>query len=223
MPIHLEQFNNQINIEIPQAQQLLLVNVGEPNIRYRVDHDNKVSYHNNRKWEDSLTFGFISGGQKDPHYPVKTYLRNRWINQIKKVKEGDIVCAYVTELGFVGVGKCISAATPIMERKLFDGSFLRDQSKKLANPLLFLTKVEVNGLGFTNHIPNTYGCEDEYAILVEWKRTYTRREIAQTRQYGLGQLGVTPHVVSKLMTKTREPMVQFVQTLFNVVFQNIVY
>jgi hypothetical protein len=223
MPRYLAQFNERIEIEIPNDRELLFVNVGEPNNEYRRLHNNGINFHNHRMWEDSLTFGFTSGGQIDPTYQIGHRLRNRWITQMHRVNSGDIICVYVTGLGFVGVGVCTSAAAPIMERQLADGSYLRGHRNELANPLLFRTQAEVNQMGFQNHIPNTYGCEKEYAILVTWIRTYKRNEIADTLQNGRGNLGITEHVVSSMMTPARQRMVQFVQELFNVEFIPVIY
>jgi hypothetical protein len=216
MPKHIQNHDQEMNI--PVRSRLLFVNVGEPSASAKVSHEKKICFHTNRAWEDSLQFGFIAGGQYDPKYISKPdgYLYNRWIKQINSVKKGDIVCAYVTELGFVGIGECTSEAVTISERQLIDGTLLFDHRAEIQNENMLLTIQQVTHMGYRG---NTFGCENDYAFLVKWYRTLTRNQVLQTQQIGLGQLGITQHVVSDMKTDKRKIMVNFVEEIFNVEFK----
>jgi len=219
MPTHIQKHNEKI--AIPLKSRLLFVNVGEPNRIHRRDHENRVSFHTHRKWENSLKYGFVSGGQIDVNYgDDRPALRWRWINSINSVQNGDIICAYVTEVGFVGIGTCTAMPTIITELILPDGKFLSTYANELHQTFLFKTQSEVNQMGFARHIPNTYGCEQEYGFPVKWIRSLTRNEVQQTNQNKLGTLGITQHVVSNMQTVVREKMVNFVEEIFNVEFKS---
>lgn len=221
MPTHLQKHLTCEQIAVPRNRKLLFINVGEPNRKYRIYHINHISFHTHRAWEDCLKFGFISAGQFDTKYlniPGKQHLYSRWVDQIKSVDIGDIICAYVTEVGFVGIGECMSNAVPIAKLQLQDGSFLFDHSKEIYNQNILKTKANVNEMGFSDHIPNTFGCEDEFAFAVKWIRTITKKEAENTNQNNKRTLGITQHVVSNMNTQARSNMKTYVEEVFNVKF-----
>jgi len=55
-----------------------------------------------RQWKACLEYGFVSAGQG------KVYS-----NALKQLKVGDIIAAFITKRGYVGIGKVISSAKPI--------------------------------------------------------------------------------------------------------------
>ena len=77
-----------------------------------------------RSWNDNRKFGFMSagGGMK-------------YARLIKNVIEGEFVYAYLNQSGYVGFGEVISAAVPIDEFRLPDGSRLNPG--QLEQPRLF--------------------------------------------------------------------------------------
>jgi hypothetical protein len=60
--------------------------------------------HEHRKWEDYVKYGFISAGQG-----------KRWRDAMLQFQKGDIIAAYLTRYGFVGVGKIIQPAKRIRD------------------------------------------------------------------------------------------------------------
>jgi len=87
-------------MDIEVSKNLIFLNVGEPPRRW-------IGIHAKRNWKNCKRYRFMSAGQG-----------KKWSGQIKKVNKDDIICAYITEHGFVGIGKCISEeATPILKFK----------------------------------------------------------------------------------------------------------
>lgn len=71
------------------------------------DFENGVYYVNvgegeHRCWEDCKEYGFLSAGQH-PKYS----------DPIRKLEVGDVVVAYLSKFGYVGIGKVIQEAVPV--------------------------------------------------------------------------------------------------------------
>ncbi|MGN6439225.1 MAG: hypothetical protein ACTHMM_21970 [Agriterribacter sp.] len=101
------------DIQVPK--HLIFLNVGEPNSVRRRRHEQGIEKHAMRNWDNCREFGFISAGQG-----------KRWSDQLGKAEIDDIVCAYVTERGFVGIGQCWSESKPIRDYKSRNGKSLRE-------------------------------------------------------------------------------------------------
>jgi len=113
---------------------------------YGFDYENGV-YHINvgegdhRSWEDSYKYGFISGGQS----------WEEWGKKMCGLKPGDILCAYLSGHGYVGIARAIEKACPAIE--------FQHKDKPLSNyPLKSPLMLSVNG-----------DIKDgEFPIKVEW-------------------------------------------------------
>ena len=73
------------------------------------DFANGVYYYNvgesgNRHWDDYREFGFISAGQG-----------RRWRDAMLGFEPGDVVAAYLKGCGYVGVGRVLAPAKPVLE------------------------------------------------------------------------------------------------------------
>jgi len=119
------------------------------------DFKNAIYYLNvgkgiHRSWSDCRKHGFLSAGQGV-----------QWRDQILGLNVGDLVAAYVTKAGYVGVGRVAAAALPINQFKL-------------------------NGLPLSAYnlsCPNIYENSDdlqksEYVVQVDWIKT-----VAEERAY----------------------------------------
>ena len=71
--------------------------------------------HWDRDWEDNRKYGFISAGQGE-----------QFSKQIKSLKRGDLIAAYLSKRGYVGIGEVKGEAVMIKDFK-FNGKSLRSQ------------------------------------------------------------------------------------------------
>ena len=55
----------------------------------------------NRSWKDMREFGFWQGGRTE-----------KIVGNVKKVAEGDIICAYLSGHGYLGIGKVTQLGVP---------------------------------------------------------------------------------------------------------------
>lgn len=113
---------------------------------YGFDYENGVYCINigegaHRSWEDCRKYSFISAGQN----------WKRWGSRICSLRPNDILCAYLSKYGYVGVARVLDSACPAIEFK-HDGRLL--STFPLKQPRMF----EVNG-----------DVRDaEYTLKVEW-------------------------------------------------------
>lgn len=126
------------------------------------DYQNGIYYVNvgdgpNRKWEDCRRLGFMSAGQGP-----------EWRDQILELSEGDVVAAYLTGHGFVGVGKVTSRAVPF-------NSYLHE-GKLLTQCDLIAERMWQNA-----EDPD----KSEYVARVQWKKTVTRENARWKKKSGL--------------------------------------
>jgi len=122
------------------------------------DFTNKIHFFNvgdqpkdkyiSRSWEDSKKYSFISAGQGV-----------EWRETICKLNEGDIIAAYLSKFGYVGVGRVIKKAIRIQDIKI-------DKT-----PLLSL-ELKSKNLDL-NADDND---KSEYVALVEWIKAVDRSE-----------------------------------------------
>lgn len=74
---------------------------------YGFDYENGVYCINigegeHRSWEDSYKYGFISAGQD----------WEKWGSRICSLRRNDILCAYLSRFGYVGIAKVLEEACP---------------------------------------------------------------------------------------------------------------
>lgn len=169
---------------------LYFLNVGEPNAKKVADHHAKRKFHTLRRWDNSRNFGFVSAGQGE-----------NWSKQIEKLDIGDIVCAYVTEKGFVGIGECKSTAVRILDFKTLEGEFLDEKKLKHETHILTLN---------ADNKPKS-----EYAVQIKWLEGLTV-DLKKAHSVVGQKLGITQHIVSDL--KESEKKVKFIEEKFGVYF-----
>lgn len=108
------------------------------------DYQNGVFYVNvgdgvHRSWIDCKKYGFLSAGQEE-----------KWSNPLKTLNQGDIIVAYLKGHGYVGIGKLLKEAVPVIDFKI-DNKPLKD---------------------FSLHTPNIFENSDnektESLIKIEW-------------------------------------------------------
>lgn len=103
-----------------------------------------------RNWDDNRKYGYMSAGGG----------RN-WSKQIERLSPGDLIFAYLAGAGYVGFGRVLREAVPIQD------FVVEATGKKLLDMPLVATDA---GL----HKDDPEMCE--YAVAVEWLRTYPRDE-----------------------------------------------
>lgn len=69
-----------------------------------------------RQWEDNIRFNYVGAGQKDV-----------FRDAIEGLNPGDVIAAYLSGKGYVGVGKVLGRAKPAKEFRLQDGTLLIDK------------------------------------------------------------------------------------------------
>ena len=111
-----------------------------------------------RLWDDCRKFGFLSAGGG-----------SRYKSQIEDLEIGDIVIAYVSKFGYVGVGRVMKKAVPVLDAKTKLGENFRELPLLQKNLL-------VNG-------SNLNLCE--YVALVDWIYTTPKESAKFRKNYGL--------------------------------------
>ena len=163
-------------MEIEVTGNLLFVNVGELSQAFLNKRNHQPTAE--RKWENSCVHGFISAGQGA-----------KFRNQIMTVKVGDIICAYLNEKGFVGIGKCVAEFAP------HSNSFVRN----------------INFIHQTNLHLNSGDLDlQEYVIKIDWFKE-TLRDRNNAENFGRG---ITSQIVCNLSDAKKE----FIEERFNVKF-----
>lgn len=90
---------NTLHMELPEfdfGNSIYAFNVGEdkkPNEKGK-----------NRSWEDNVKYGFVSAGG-----------RKLFTDAVKRLKTGDIIAAYLSGHGYVGIGLVIDPAVPVKD------------------------------------------------------------------------------------------------------------
>jgi hypothetical protein len=69
-----------------------------------------------RRWKDNVKYGYVGGGQ-----------RGVFRDAVEGLGRGDVIAAYVSGCGYVGVGKITGEARPAREFRLKDGTLLIDK------------------------------------------------------------------------------------------------
>lgn len=118
------------------------------------DFENGIYYVNvgegeTRHWDDCKRFSFLAAGGHNPS----------WRKQISALVEGDIVAAYLTGYGYVGVGRVLNRAVPYSQ-------FLHE-----GLPLATQDLVQPN---LAHDAADLETCE--YIVSVDWKVAVVRAE-----------------------------------------------
>ena len=163
-------------LNIKQKKGLKFINVGELSKSFLKKWYPRPTAE--RNWENSREFGFISAGQGIDFQ-----------SQLEKVKVDDILCAYLTGFGFVGIGVCTE------ETIGYDKSFLKDIK------LPCKTNLSLN-----KGIPGL----QEYVLKVNWFKS-TLKDRNNGLKYGSG---ITSHIVCDLTTNKKK----FVEEYFKIKF-----
>lgn len=103
-----------------------------------------IDEKNERSWNDSKKYGFISGGQD----------WESWGKYICNLRPNDIVCAYVAPFGYVGIGRVTAKAVPPHEFTFED------------KPLAFYNLEQPWVLEVKENVR-----DGEYLLKVEWLST----------------------------------------------------
>lgn len=144
---------------------------------YGFDYINGIYYLNvgegvHRNWDDCLKYGFMTAGQN----------WEKWGSKICEFKVGDIIAAYLSKHGYVGVGRVVAEAVPATEFRYKD-KYLNSYS--LVNSKIFDQK------------PNKK--DGEYIVEVEWLRAFPR-EKAKTSDDAYVYSGMKANLENQIST-----------------------
>lgn len=154
---------------------------------------------NRRNWDACVEFGFFSAGQG-----------LQYSNPLYKLQVGDIVAAYISGKGYVGVGEVLETATPIRNFK-FNGIHLNELN---INPDI-LNGVEKLNTEFVNEIPllrksifqNANNNKTEVVVGINWIKTVNREDaIWRTGLFA------NPHTCCSL--ENQQETIQFLNRMF---------
>jgi len=123
------------------------------------DYPNQVHYFNvgdgvHRRWEDNVTYGYLGAGQK-----------RVFRKAIERLHPGDIVIARLNEVGYVGVGRVMSDATPARDFRVPKFAKAASARGRLLIDLNLRTAVKDN-------LDDLDLCE--YMVAVDWIKTVDR-------------------------------------------------
>lgn len=161
------------------------------------DYPNQVHYFNvgdgvHRSWEDNVAYGYLGAGQK-----------RVFRKAIERLHPGDIVIARLNEVGYVGVGRVMSDATPARDFRVPKFAAAVSSRGKLLVDLSLKTAVKDN-------IDDLDLCE--YMVAVKWIKTANRDTKHWKKNAGLfAQRGTTQ---ASLANQRRT--IEFVQNCFDV-------
>jgi uncharacterized protein len=125
------------------------------------DYANGIYYVNvgeceRRSWEDCLKLGFLAAGGGAV-----------WSDPLKTLNEGDLVMAYLKGKGYVGVGRVLEPAKPVLDFRL------------KGRPL---TKEDLKNEGLFNDCTTE---NTEYLVKVDWIKAVTAKEAKWQSKAGL--------------------------------------
>jgi hypothetical protein len=141
-----------------------------------------------RMWEDGQKFGFVAAG-----YGTK------YSSQLNRLSVGDIVAAYLSGSGYVGIGQVTGAAVPVAD--------FRFKSRPLNRRML-------TGPDLLHDIRDADTCE--YLVAVRWKKKMPRDDARFRRK---GGLFTTRQIVANLSTHLKT--LEFLEKQFRVSFKKL--
>lgn len=143
-----------------------------------------------RVWEDCLKYGFLSaGGDKKYSDPIRTLERD------------DIVVAYLSSKGYVGVGKVTEKAKRVFDFQ-YQGkplSFYKDEFKK---PNIFTNAADNN--------------KTEYLVQINWIKTFSRDK---AKWQSKANLFAKPSIKASLENQVQT--IEYIEKEFGIKFEEI--
>ena len=176
-------------------------NFRPPNTLHRklpdFDYPNQVQYFNvgdgkHRCWEDNVAFAYLGAGQG-----------KAFRNAVRRLHPGDIVVARLNGVGYVGVGRVMSGATPARDFRV--PRFAPDENAR--GKLLI-------DVGLRTAVADNLDDDDlcEYMVAVKWIKTVGRDTRYWKKNAGLfAQRGTTQ---ASLVNQPRT--IEFVRRCFGV-------
>lgn len=147
------------------------------------DYRNQLQYFNaghgeHRCWEDNVKYSYLGAGQG-----------KRFRDEIKGLHRGDIVVARLNVLGYVGVGRVMSEATPARDFRVPMFADARQARGKLLINIGLSTAVGDN-------VDDDVKCE--YMVAIKWIKIRKRNEALWEKNAGLfAPRGLTRATLSK--------------------------
>lgn len=157
------------------------------------DFENDIFYLNvgegkHRSWNDCKKYGFMAAGNGQ-----------RFSDSLKKLSKGDVIAAYVTKSGFVGIGKVTKEAV-----KAIDFRYKNKPLEKL--------DLECDGI-----LENSHDDElGEYLIAVEWIKSVPKEKAFFKSRIGL----YTPQKVRASLANQPKTLA-FIESSFDVILEEI--
>lgn len=158
----------------------------------RFDYTNGLYYVNvgdggTRCWEDCRQYGYLSAGQGA-----------KYSDQIRTLEKGDIVAAYLTGKGYVGIGRVIEKA--VRENSfLINGKLLRNHKLRLSNISL-----------------NSNNENSEYMVRVDWIRSVDRDEA----KWRAGKKLFSSRLIRASLANQAKTL-EFLEQEFNIEFEDL--
>lgn len=141
-----------------------------------------------RLWEDCQKFGFLAAG-KGPQYSA----------QLNRLSVGDIVAAYLTGNGYVGIGQVTGAAVPVAD--------FRFRGRRLSRRML-------DGPDLLHDARDADRCE--HLVAIRWIKKAARDDAQFRRKDGLF---TTRQIVATLSSHLKTQ--QFLEKQFGVSFKKL--
>jgi|GEM_PF-5032131 len=184
---------------IPIFKDIRFVNVGEDPPRSKPNWDGR------RQWNACVEYEFISAGQE--------LIYNQ---PLLKLEVDDIVAAFITGRGYVGIGIVKETAVEIKDfsfngKKLLelnvDTAFINGQlkNKETVAELPYLRKTI---------FCNADNPKTEYAVRIEWKKTVDKNNAFWKKNFGLY---AKPHIQCSL--KAQQKTIDYLKESFGVAFK----
>jgi hypothetical protein len=156
------------------------------------DFENGIFYVNVgeceiRAWEDCRNFSFLAAGQG-----------KKYSDPLKSLNTGDIVAAYLNGKGYVGIGKVVEKAKPVLDFS-FNGKSLKSQN--LVSLDLFKNSDNENS---------------EYLVKIQWIKNVSANEAKWERNFGLFKTRLI-----KASLENQIKTIKFLEEKFEVSFPNI--
>lgn len=169
-----------IVLEIETLRPIRFVNVGEDPPKPKPGS----GWIGRRQWKSCITYSFLSAGQG-------TF----YSKPLKSLQVGDIIAAYITGEGYVGIGKILKTAVPI-KNFMHDGKFLKElQNLK------------------TSLFDNSDNEKSEFVVKVQWIKTVQKEKAYWKKNSGLFASRLTQCTLEK-QPKT----LKFIEDCFRIKF-----
>jgi uncharacterized protein len=161
------------------------------------DYPNQIHYFNvgdgkYRRWEDNMAYSYLGAGQG-----------KAFRNAIRGLNPGDIVIAYLNGVGYVGVGRVMSEATPARDFRVPKFAPNEPARGKLLIDLGLKTSIGDN-------LDDDIHCE--YMVAVKWIKTVGRNIKYWKKNTGLFAHRGTTRASLANQLKT----IEYIQDCFNV-------